>query len=193
MEYAKLDHNQFDIDEIRYFTGNPHLRTSMMLNVTFSHNNITENQMIPYSADIDKTQQFEEFINRIPYLFPLRFHAAQAKAEVRRIRKEVITRIVPGDTVYLDLRFFDGENSAWFDSLDLPEKEKSYYVQIRIRKWLNNRRIKAEAFCQTFNCTIFLNNYDVRTVILTEEEFREGRDILITEAHRQIYPLIFQA
>jgi len=192
MKMAKLDYNQFDIIAIKYFTGNPHKRTSMMLNVTFSHDGFTENKMIPYQEDIDKTQQFDEFINRTPYLFPLRFLSTTAKKEISRIRKERITRLVPGDVVYLNLRYFDGDSSAWFDSLDLPEKDKTYYVQLRIRRWMNITHNAVEAHCATFNCNVTLNNYDVQSVILTEGEFIEDRDILVTEAFRLQFPKMFE-
>jgi hypothetical protein len=192
IEYAKLDHNQFDIRSINYFTGNPHLRSSMMFNVTYSYNNTTEDNMIQYGPDLDKSQQFGEYINRIPYLFPLRYLASAAKKEIRKIRKERITRLMPGDTAYLDLRYFDGETNAWFDSLDLPDKHKVYYVQVRGRNWTSNRHNEIETHCETFGSTIYLNNYDVQALVLTEEEFVEGRDILVTAAYRQQYPKIFQ-
>jgi len=190
--YAKLDYNQFDIVGIRYFTGNPHKRTSMMFNVTFAFNGITENKMIPYTADLDKTQQFEEYLNRNPYLFPLKHHASESKRRIAGIKKLRITKFVPGDTVYLNLRYFDGDSSAWFDALDLPEKDKSYYVQLRIRSWKSNMHLEAVAFCPVFNCDIRLNNYDSQSTVLTEGEFNEETDILVTEAFRRQYPDMFQ-
>ena len=192
VQYAKLDYNQYDIQGILYFTGNPHKRSSMLFNVTFLFDGNTENKMIPYSADFDKTQQFEEFINRSPYLFPLKYHAVESKREISRIKKERITKFLPGDTVYLNLRYFDGDSSAWFDALDLPEKDKSYYVQTRVQSWKGNSRLQAKTHCAVFNCDIFLNNYDANTVVLTEEEFVDDRDILVTEAFRLQYPLMFE-
>jgi len=192
IEKAKLDYNQFDIESIRYFTGNPHLRSSMMINVAFAYEGVTEYKMLPYEANIDKTQQFDEYINRIPYLFPLRFLASEAKKEISRIKRQRITRMVPGDVVYLNLRYFDGETNAWFDDLDLPDKDKTYYVRVRVTKWTNNRHNELEAHCQVFNCNVRLNNYDAQAVISTEEEFVEDRDILVTEAFRLQYPKMFE-
>ena len=109
-----------------------------------------------------------------------------------RIKKDRITGFVPGDTVYLNLRYFDGDSSAWFDALNLPEKEKGYYVQLRIRNWKNNRHSEVDAFCPVFNCDITLNNYDAQSVILTEEHFDDEANILVTEAFRRQYPDMFK-
>jgi hypothetical protein len=163
-----------------------------MINVAFVYDGITENKMLPYEANIDKTQQFDEYIHRIPYLFPLRFLASEAKKEISRIKRGRITRLVPGDLVYLNLRYFDGDSSAWFDSLDLPEKDKSYFAQVRVLRWTNNRHNEVEGRCNVFNCNVTLNNYDVQAVILTEQEFIDDRDILVTEAFRVQYPKMFE-
>ena len=192
IEYAKLDYNQFDIVSFNYFIGNPHKRTSMMFNVSFSYDNKIEAKMIPYSADIDKTQQFEEYINRYPYLFPLRFLVSVSKKEISAIKKKRITKLVPGDTVYLNLRYYDGDSNAWFDALDLPEKDKNYYVKVRVQRWTNTKHNEVQTYCDVFDCNVYLNNYDVFALVLTEEEFDDDRDILVTEEFRNLYPSIFQ-
>ena len=192
IKMAKLDHNQFDIVGINYFTGNPHKRTSMLLNVTFAYNGITEAKMLPYGADIDRSQQFEIYINANPILFPLRYSASAATREINNMNRQAITRIVPNDTVYLNLRYFDGTDSAWFDSLDLPEKDKIYSVKIRVLAWENRNHTKLKAFCEIYNMEIILTTYDVYALVTTEEDFVDDKNILVTVNLRQQYPRLFE-
>jgi hypothetical protein len=192
LNMAKLDYNQFDIVSFNYFTGNPHKRSSMLFNVTFAYNGITENKMIPYSADIDKTQQFEEYINANPILFPLRYFAKESIKRVNIMNRQAITRVVPGDTVYINLRYFDGTDSAWFDSLDLPEKDKTYTVKVRVLAWDNRNHIKLKAYCEVFDINVLLTTYDIYALTITEESFDERIHILVTVNMRTQYPKMFE-
>jgi len=189
---ARLDYNQFFIQSFNYFTGNPHKRTSMLFNVTFAYNGITEAKMIPYSADIDRTEQFEAYIHATPYLFPLRHYASQAKKNINTMNKQPITRVVPNDTVYLDLRYYDGTDSAWFDSLELPEKDKIYTVKIRVLAWENRSHTKLKAYCEVFDMDLFLTTYDTYALIITQEDYNDEKYILVTANMRRQYPKIFQ-
>ena len=192
LNMAKLDYNQFDVVSFNYFTGNPHKRSSMLFNVTFAYNGITEAKMIPYGPDIDKTMQFETYINENPILFPLRFFAKESKKEVNSINKQRITRVVPNDIVYLNLRYFDGVDSAWFDSLDLPEKNKTYTVKIRVLEWIDKNHTKLKTYCDIYDLEVHLTTYDVFALVVTQEDFNEEEHILVTVNMKQQYPRLFE-
>jgi hypothetical protein len=192
LNMAKLDYNQYDIVRFNYFTGNPHKRSSMLFNVTFAYNGITEDKMVPYSADLDRTQQFEEYINSNPILFPLRYHAKESIKQINNMNRQAITRVVPMDTVYLNLRYFDGTNSAWFDSLDLPEKNKTYSVMIRVLNWENRLHTKLKAYCEVFDLNVLLTTYDIHALTITEEDFDEEKYILVTVNMQRQYPKMFE-
>ena len=192
LNMAKLDYNQFDVVRFNYFTGNPHKRTSMLFNVTFAYNGITEAKMIPYSRDLDRTEQFDIFINSRPILFPLRYSLKESKHEINLMNKERITRVVPNDIVYLDLRYFDGLDSAWFDSMELPEKDKTYTVKVRVLEWVNRSHTKLKAYCEVFNIEVLLATYDVYALIITQEDFIDEEYVLVTVNHRMQYPKLFE-
>jgi hypothetical protein len=192
LNMAKLDYNQFDIVGFNYYTGNPHLRTSLLFNVTFAYYGVTEEKMIPYSPDLDKTMQFGEYIESKPILFPLRYFAKESKKRVNDMNKQRITRVVPNDVVYLNLRYFDGVESAWFDSLDLPDKSKTYVVQIRVLEWMNNNHTKLKAYCDIYELEVHLTTYDVFALIITQEDYNEEEHILVTVNMRQQYPRLFE-
>jgi hypothetical protein len=46
-----------------------------------------------------------------------------------------ITDVQPGMQAFVDLRIYDGQKSAWFDSLDLPEKTMPYITEVHFTKW----------------------------------------------------------
>jgi hypothetical protein len=121
---GKADQHQVFIVSINHYTGNPHVRSSMSFNVTFDDGTID----MPYNPDLAGSQQFQDYIDAAPDLFPLRFTAAESKRKIQQINKLTITTIALGDHGYLSLRFFDGIKSAWFDSLQLPDKRRRYVV-----------------------------------------------------------------
>jgi hypothetical protein len=148
--------------------------------------------MVPYSADIDRTEQFERYINDTPYLFPLRHLASVAKKQINAMNRQQITRVVPNDTVYLDLRYYDGTDSAWFDSFDLPEKDKTYTVKVRALAWEDRNHKKLKTYSEVFNMDVFLATYDVYALIITQEDFDDEKHILVTNNMRLQYPKIFE-
>ena len=191
MEMAMLDYNQFDVTSINYFVGNPMLRTSLMFNVTFTYGGVEEDSMIPYTNDLASTMQFENYINSQPILFPLRYSADGAKKQISMVNKLAITKIAPGDICYLNLRVFDGTTSAWFDSLNLPDKAKTYVFKIHVMKWLGTGRKKLEVYSRLFDLKIVLNSYDVNALVFTQEENDEEIMVKVTNEFRVTYPQIF--
>ena len=128
---GRADQHQVFIVSINYFTGNPHVRSSMSFNVTFEDGTID----LPYNPDLAASQQFQDYVATTPDLYPLRFTAAAALTQIRRLNKLSITSIAVGDHGYLSLRFFDGLKSAWFDSLQLPQPTHRYVVPFTAKRF----------------------------------------------------------
>jgi hypothetical protein len=187
---AELDYNQFVIQRINYFTGNPHVRTSMEFNVTFENGDNTETKMIQYNRDLANSQQFEQYINSINYLFPLRFLAAEAPKRILAIDRTVITLVNPGQEAYMNMRYFDDTDRAWFDGLNLPEKHKQHLVAIEFRRWKNRNRKSIIAFSPLFNMEMELTTYDVFATVIQNPNFDE--DYVYVDANfGAAYPAIF--
>jgi hypothetical protein len=170
---AELDYNQFLIQRINYFTGNPHLRTSMEFSVTFVNGDSTETKMLPYNRDLADSQQFEQYINSVAYLIPLRYLASEAPKRILSINKTVITTVSIGDEAYMDIRYFDDTDRAWFDSMNLPDKHKQHLVGIQFRRWKNRNRRSIIAFCPVFNMELELTTYDVYATVVMNPNFDE--------------------
>ena len=187
---AELDYNQFLIQSINYFTGNPHLRTSMEFNVTFINGDSTETKMVPYNKDLANSEQFELYVNSNPYLFPLRVLANVAPKRVLAVDRTVITTVQPGSERFMDLRYFDDTDRAWFDNLNLPEKQKQHLVLIQFRRWKNRNRKSIIAFCPVFNMKLELTTYDIFATVVIDPNFDENRvcvDADFANAHPQVF------
>jgi len=162
MALAQLDQNQFRIFSFNWFTGNPHLRTSMQFNVSFED----EIVILPYSADLAGSQQFDAYVHSKPVLFPLRFETAiEAKRHVAAIARLSITTVTIGDEAYLDLRFFDGLTSAWYDHIGLPHRHLTYVTSIRFVRWSRSHHKCVIAYVAALQNSYELNAYDMQAYI----------------------------
>ena len=187
---AKLDNNQYDIASINYFTGNPHLRTSMTFNVTFNLGNTLESLDLPYSNDLACAQQFVDFVERTPYLFPLTATADRAKRLISQKNRTAYPALFNFKCL-LHLRYFDGIDRSWFDSLNLPDKTKTYVVEVSFLKFTNANKVKAKFKCHTFNDTYTLSSYDYFACIHSADAFDPTTMILVTAESYQLYPQLF--
>ena len=186
-DVAKLDRNQFFIHSIDFFTGNPHKRNSMMFGVMFEYE--TEIITVPYSSDIADTSQFHDYIHEHRYLFPLRFNAKEAVKQVASMKKHAIAGAHVGEDGYLSLRYFDGVDRAWYDTLHLPDKAKDYVVPIHYVSWRDNRLLTVNVYCALFDSTYVLTSYDVYALCYDELDLTTM--VVVTDDLRQDYPQIW--
>ena len=183
---AKLDQNQYYIKYIKYYTGNPHVRTSMTFTIMWEDGEAS----IPWNTDLAATQQYEEYINSRPELFPLRYTADEAKRRISAINKLCITTVQPGDILYLSLRYFDGLNNMWYDSLNLPEMDKTYVVEISVSELTGRSNNKVKVICTAFNDIYILSHYDI-LAYCTSKLLVSEQVILVTSSSRKEFPAIF--
>jgi hypothetical protein len=188
---GKLDDNQYDIVSINHYVGNPHLRTSMAFNVTFNTGLTTETVDLTYNADFASSSQFREYVNGIPFLFPLRGTDKETARQVRDSRKLVISGIPIGTRLHLNLRYYDGDSKTWFEGLNLPHKHKDYVVEIVALRWNNKAHTRLLCSCATFGNTLILNNYDVSSVTTPVDQFNVINMVLVTQASQLVFPQIF--
>ena len=81
----------------------------------------------PYNLDLANSIQFDEYVNSKKAVLPLRYSTKKdATTAMGSLNKLAISDVSPGESVFLDLRFFYGatwgstEPSMWFDKLNLP-------------------------------------------------------------------------
>ena len=188
---AKLDDNQYDILSINFYVGNPHKRTSMAFNVTFNTGLTTETVDLVYNADFACSAQFVAYVNSIPYLLPLRDIEMETRKQISDLRKLAITDVSIGDKFHVNLRYYDGIFSTWFEELKLPYRDKVYVVEVVALRWMNESRRVLVCSCLVFANTLKLTNYDMMTVATPVSQFNETDMILVTAAMQAVHPQIW--
>ena len=192
LEVGKFDYDQFTVKSINYFIGNPHVRTSMLFNVTFQVGDFEETAQVKYTPDLAKTQQFIDYVNITPYLFPLQFDAKTAVSQCAQLIKTPITDIQEHEELFVDIRYFDGTKNEWFDNLRLPHPTSTYYMHVKCTKWISPKRLAMECYCKVFQQKYVLTNYDMETVVIKAVDWNDSAMILVTEDMRHVYPQLFQ-
>jgi len=117
---------------------------------------------------------------------------AAAVAALKDINKLPITSVTIGQLVYLDLRFFDGNDRLWYDSLKLPQRSSIYVVACqcvsidRSKKRPNFPQLSV--FCPLFNQQYLLFSADI--VMYISQNLIEN-SILVDASYRALYPAMF--
>jgi hypothetical protein len=188
---AMEDADQFVIDRVLAWRGDPQARSTMEFEVRFQDGDTVWK---PYDKDLADTQQFEAFCTVNPELHLLRFTVEQARSAAKVINAQPISEVAPGVEVYVDIRYF---NPKVYDE-DLPLEDKyhhKYVVRMRYTRWAGAQRRKIDAFVPVFQTPYMFNHL----FVLTWGNCREFTDTMVevTSAflsqHRDILKLIPEA
>jgi hypothetical protein len=118
MRMARVDNDQFIIIKIIGFVGNPWKRSSLGFLVEFEDG---ETPLLPFTPDLMLTGPMEAYISSTPSLWPLRFKTgAEALRERTIFNKQIISGILVGVEILVNIRVFNGTDSSWYDSHKLP-------------------------------------------------------------------------
>ena len=137
---ATSDADQYVIDRILGYKGDPLLRTSTEFLVRFIDG---DERWVPWSKDLFDTTQYEEYCMSIKCLRPLVSPVSQVKSWLKRLRSIPIEVIAPTTPIYLDIRAFGYD---WYQALPLPDLHvHSYLVEAVYGAWVKtNRSIRLE-------------------------------------------------
>jgi hypothetical protein len=143
---ALLDNDQYVIQEILAYRGDPLTRTTMEFEVRFEAGSIV---WLPWSKELFDTVPYENFCRGKPELYVLVFGAKDAGIFVKDKDKKAITMVKPGDSCYVDLRYY---GAAWYNNLGLPDSDHSrYVVQHKYTRWNNSAQTEITAECKLFD------------------------------------------
>ena len=119
---AIRDMDQYLVDSITAYRGDPLVRTSMSFLVQFKDNTM---QWVLWSRDLFDTVQYEAYCRSLPQLFPLVVLHKEALELMKILNRTPITVVESGQTAYLDIRAI---GAGWFQGLDLPDSDHTTYV-----------------------------------------------------------------
>ncbi len=185
---AMLDNDQYIVDSIIAYRGDPDQRTSMEFEVRFSDGTVVWK---PWDKDLDTTQAYEDFVRARPALRPLLYTKEVADRQRTELNRQPITEIGPGESAYVDIRSYSAQ---WYAGLGLPDPEhNTYVVQYRYTNWggkNRNDRKRLVAVCDLFDERHIVNHEFV-------QRYGQWRQLLphmtlVDKAMVLAYPLLLQ-
>jgi hypothetical protein len=182
MKVAMEDLDQFEIDSILAWKGDPNLRTTMEFEVKFKDGDVVWK---PWDLDLASSQQFEDFCRRNKQLYLLLFTTDRVSREASSISSRPITDVQPGDTIFVELRYFG--TYVYDQLLALPEKYHiQYVVSVRFTRWAGRTRRYIDAEVPLFGKTFKFNNLFI--FYYGHQRELEGGMVEVTEAFLADYP-----
>ena len=180
---AKSDYEQFEIDKILFYRGQPETRSTTEFLVRFKDG--TEAWKV-YNNDLASTIQFESFCRSRHELLPLIYSSAAAAKNKQNINKSPITCVQPGTSVYVNLRYF---NWTWYSNLQLPNYDKiDYVIKATYQGWVGNSQTKIKLYFPLLKELFKFSHYDVITY--GNHHSRSPDQVLVDEALLRQYPQI---
>jgi hypothetical protein len=156
---AMVDNDQFEIERIHAYCGDPIKRTTMSFHTEFKDGT---NSWLPFSKDLFDTVHFENFCRSRPELFPILFTVAIAEKELKSIREQDIKTVKPGDIVYVDLRAF---GHLWYDSLPIEDPlHTTYLLEHEYLRYVKDKKETKRKM--VINCKVFKKAYEVDGVFV---------------------------
>ena len=182
---ALLDFDQYEVDRILYYRGNPEIRTTMEFYIKYKDD---DEKWVTWNKDLFESVPYEEFCRKHPPLFPLIFTKKIADQKIREINATPITEVIPGSTVYVDVRSRGG--TTWYNSIGLPDSEKlTYVLRCVYGQWMGRAKKKIKISCEVTNEEWTVDHYFVRTYGCLRN-FNKQRMVLIDQDLCRQYPLL---
>ena len=154
LKIAMEDLNQYEVDVILAWRGDPTLRTTMEFEVRFKDGDVVWK---PWDLDLASCQPFEDFCRRNKELYLLLYTTEHVSRAASSISSRAITDVQPGDTIFVDLRYFG--TFVYDNLLDLPDKyHLKYVVRVIFTKWTGRTHKKLDAQVPLFGLTFEFNN-----------------------------------
>jgi hypothetical protein len=133
---ALRDQDQFVVEEVLSYRGDSRYRSRTYFTLKFADGDVVERL---WSPDI-QCEAWYSFCEARPHLYHLTLESTLAKKFCSEQRKLDITSVQPGDTVYVDIRFFGDD---WYESIALPDWQTTLYLlEFRYTHWYHQRSKK---------------------------------------------------
>jgi len=182
---AQLDHDQYVVDRISAYRGDPDVRTTMQFLVHFADKS---SSWVNYSKDIFDTIAYEDYCHSIPQLRQLKYSHLGAIEYRAKFKKSVITTVKPGDSVYVDLRSW---GAFWYSKLALPDRDTTnYYALCTYGNFANKSQTRIKSFYPVLG-----ESYTVDNLFVVDYGSRfstSAPDVLVDETFMATYGDLFK-
>jgi hypothetical protein len=162
---AQEDADQFVVDKILAWRGDPEQRTTMEFEVRFADG---EDVWKVWDKDLYNTVQYADFCRSHKELALLVFDAKQARARIVEMNRTPITEVKPGDVVYVDIRVL---STYLYDNvLQLDDKyHVKYVIKMEYTRWASKARMRIDARIPLLQLTFMFKHYFVHACGTTRE------------------------
>ncbi len=150
MEVALVDADQYVIDKIIAFRGDPIKRTTMEFLVRYVDG---DELWQVWSDDLFQSTAYEDYCKRIPSLFLLLYRLKECHILIKELQKTPITEVSVGSVAFVDLRCY---GYTWYSSLSLPNADVVTYVLRYEYKQFTRKSTRVIA-----HCAIFLEEFEL--------------------------------
>jgi hypothetical protein len=182
---ARLDHDQYEIVDILYYRGSPDTRTTMEFFIRFADG---DERWVTWSKDLFDSLPYEAFCRAHPPLFPLIFSVKEAQRRIVELNARPIDEVAPGLKIFVDLR--SRGNSAWYNSIGLPDSEKRTYVlHCTYGNWVGRQHRKIALYCTLMKVEYVVDHFFVQSYGLVTA-FDVDRMVLVDMDLCKKYPRI---
>lgn len=154
---ALLDHDQYEVQEILYYRGDPLVRTTMEFFIRYADG---EERWVTWNKDLFDSVPYENYCRSRPELFPLVYTIKEADRRIKEINQRAITAVAPGQRVFIDLR--SRGSCTWYASIGLPRSEQLQYVlTCTYVAWVGTQKRKISVRCELLQVLYTVNHYFV--------------------------------
>ena len=182
---ALLDHDQYQVDTIMYYRGNPAIRTTMEFFIRFADG---DERWVTWNKDLFDSVPYEDFCRAHPPLFPLLFTVKEAQKQIAQINASDITEVHPGQSVFVDLRSRGG--AGWYNSIGLPDSARiTYVLPCTYTHWIGRNKRKIMLHSPVTKEEFAVDHYFVRAYGMCTV-MKQADMILVDAVLCKRYPLI---
>ena len=154
---AQLDHDQYEVQTILYYRGDPLVRTTMEFYVQFADGDA---RWVTWSKDLFDSIPYETYCRSRPELFPLIFTEKEARRRITEINGTAITEVTPGLRVFVDLR--SRGSCTWYANIGLPDCHvRTYVIPCVYKAWEGKNKRKMKLFCELLQIELTVDHYFV--------------------------------
>ena len=179
---AMIDADQFKVDLIFAYKGDPMQRMSMEFLVRFADQ---QEIWLPWSQDLFDNVQYEEFIRLVPALFPLLLSLRESKNVIATLNKTRITAVRPGEEVLIDIRCYGAD---WYDSLPIPDRHTKTFVAPHVFGIHVSNGLKIYVTCPLLQREMIVNHLFVKQYGISVRSLTDH--IVIDSAFVSLYPTL---
>jgi hypothetical protein len=180
---AQHDKDQYEIEEILAYRGDPFQRSSMQFEVKFADQEIL---WISWSQDLFQAVQYGEYVESVPALMPLLYTAAVGKSNVAKLNKMPITEVTAGEKVFVDLRSW-GE--LWYDAQTyLPDMYHTQYLVEGEYVAFTEKKCKANLVCSLVSTAPYLVDHYFVKAYGSIKQFPSEKAVLVDASFLKRYP-----